>query len=173
MKKFPYHRVLIVGCGGAGKSTLAVEMGKRFNLPVIHLDKLYWLPNWQKRLEQEFDNLLIYELMKSNWIIEGNFSRTFETRLKYADLCIFLDYDTDICVQGVYERVRKYNGLSRPDMADGCTEHFDEEFINWIKAYKENSRPSMLAKLENSSISYFIFKSREETARWLDGFAKA
>lgn len=169
-KRFPYHRVLIVGCGGAGKSTLAVEMGKRFGLPTVHLDKLWWLPNWQNRAEQEFDELLADELAKSDWIIEGNYFRTFATRLKHADFCIFLDYDTELCVQSVYERAEKYKGVTRPDITDGCTEQLDDEFKNWIASFKESVRPSMLSALEKSSTPFMIFQTREETASWLDGF---
>lgn len=70
--KFPYKRVLIVGCGGAGKSTLAIDIGKRFGLPVIHLDKIWWLPNWVSRKKREFDSRLRKELAKTSWVIEGN-----------------------------------------------------------------------------------------------------
>lgn len=174
MKKgFPYRRILIVGCGGAGKSTLAADMGNRFGLPVVHLDKLWWLPDWQKRSEQEFDEMLSAELAKNDWIIEGNYSRTFETRLKYADFCIFLDYDANLCVQSVHERVEKYRGVTRPDMTDGCTEQTDDEFINWIISFKENIRPSMLSELKNGSAPYIIFQTRGATASWLDGFKNA
>ncbi len=169
-KHFPYHRVLIVGCGGAGKSTLAVEMGKRFGLPTIHLDKLWWLPNWQNRSEQEFDKMLADELAKTDWIIEGNYFRTFAMRLKYADFCIFLDYDTELCMQSVYERAEKYKGMTRPDMTDGCTEQIDDEFKNWIISFKENIRPSMLSELKNGYVPYVIFQTRTATANWLDEY---
>ena len=169
-KQFPYRRVLIVGCGGAGKSTLAVEMGKRFGMPIVHLDKLWWLPNWNNRSEQEFDKLLADELVKSDWIIEGNFFRTFSLRLKYADFCIFLDYDTELCMQSVYERSVKYKGTTRPDMTDGCIEQLDDEFKNWILSFKENVRPLMLSELANCSVPYVIFNTREATAKWLNDF---
>lgn len=166
-------KILIVGCGGAGKSTLAAEMGRRFGLPIVHLDKLWWLPNWQNRSEQEFDELLNAELVKNDWIIEGNYFRTFETRLKYADLCIFLDYDTELCVQSVYARAEKYKGVTRPDMTDGCPEQIDDEFKNWITSFKETVRPLMLSKLKNGSTPYMIFQTREATAKWLDDFSIA
>ena len=40
------RRVLVIGCGGAGKSTFARELGARTGLPVVHLDRLYWKPGW-------------------------------------------------------------------------------------------------------------------------------
>lgn len=172
-RSFPYSKVLIVGCGGAGKSTLAVDMGKRFGLPIVHLDKLWWLPNWQNRSEREFDAMLAAELEKNAWIIEGNYFRTFKTRLKYADFCIFLDYDTELCVRSAYERAEKYKGMTRPDMTDGCPEQIDDEFNNWISTFKENVRPSMLSELKKSSAPYIVFRTREATAKWLDNFSSA
>ena len=170
-KTFPYNKVLIVGCGGAGKSTLALEMGKRFGLPVVHLDKLWWLPDWQTRSQQEFDEMLTAELTKNDWLMEGNFFRTFQMRLKYADFCIFLDYDTELCLQSVYERAEKYKGKTRPDMTDGCIEQVDDEFKTWIISYKEKVQPIMLSELQNGSTPYIVFQTRADAADWLDGFA--
>ena len=164
---FPFKKILIVGCGGAGKSTLAAELGRRFGLPVINLDKIWWLPNWQTRSERDFDDLLQAELQKPVWIIEGNYFRTFATRLVYADLCIFLDYPTDLCIKSVYERVQKYRGRSRPDMTDGCPEQVDPEFEQWILSYEKDVKPKMLGLLANSSIPYEIFNSREQADEWL------
>ena len=42
----PMQRIVIIGSGGAGKSTLAQQLGARLDLPVIHLDALYWQPGW-------------------------------------------------------------------------------------------------------------------------------
>lgn len=168
--KFNFKKILIVGCGGAGKSTLAVEMGNKFKLPVVHLDKLHWLPNWEMRPSEEFDSLLEDQLKKDEWIIDGNYDRTFELRLRYADLCIFLDYDTQLCIQSVIERVEKYKGTSRPDMTEGCNEQADEEFIEWIQTYKIDVRPRFIERLQKSNVPYLIFTTRQETANWLRKF---
>lgn len=168
--KFNFKKILIVGCGGAGKSTLAVEMGNKFKLPVVHLDKLHWLPNWEMRPSEEFDSLLEDQLKKDEWIIDGNYDRTFELRLRYADLCIFLDYDTQLCIQSVIERVEKYKGTSRPDMTEGCNEQADEEFIEWIQTYKIDVRPRFIERLQKSNVPYLIFTTRQETANWLSKF---
>jgi hypothetical protein len=37
-------RVIILGPGGSGNSTLAVRLGEITGLPVIELDKLFWRP---------------------------------------------------------------------------------------------------------------------------------
>lgn len=167
---FPYGKILIVGCGGAGKSTLAAAMGKRFALPVVNLDKLWWLPNWKTRSENEFDDMLQAELCKSYWIIEGNFVRTFGRRLGYADLCIFLDYPTELCLQSVYSRAEQYRGRSRPDMTEGCIEQVDHEFEQWIRSYGESVKPNMLRILKDSGTPYKVFNSRKQADDWVSGF---
>jgi len=57
-----FRRILVLGCGGAGKSTLAVELGRVAGLPVVHLDRLFWLPGWEHRSRSDFDFLLADEL---------------------------------------------------------------------------------------------------------------
>ena len=168
--KFNYKKILIIGCGGSGKSTLARQMGEKFALPVVHLDKIYWLPNWVEKNSDQFDKELLEELQKEKWILDGNFTRTFKTRLSYADLCIFLDYSTDLCLQSVFERVKKYKGKTRPDMTEGCPEQADEEFIDWIKSYNDNVKPEFLEILKNSNVPYLIFNSRTQPTEWLNSF---
>lgn len=168
--KFPYKRVLIIGNGGAGKSTLAVKISEKFKLPAVHLDRLWWLEGWRNRSEEQFDELLDKQLEKSEWVIDGNYRRTFSHRLEYADFCIFLDYPAKLCIESVYARAEHYRGRTRPDMADGCEERVDGEFECWVNEFGEKVRPIMLSELERSSVPYKIFGSREETAAWLDGF---
>ncbi len=165
---FKYKKILIVGCGGAGKSTLAVMLGQKLNINVVHLDKLYWLSGWVEREDYEFDILVDNELKKESWIIDGNYFRTFERRLKNAELCIFLDYSTDLCINSVKERVLKYAGTNRPDMPSGCNEQSDDEFIEWIYNYNSDIRPKILNILQNSNVDFLIFTSREQTQDWLN-----
>lgn len=166
--KVDYKKILIVGCGGAGKSTLARIMGEKFNLPVVHLDKIHWLPNWQERPKEEFDQLLHNELIKDSWIIDGNYTRTFEKRIRYADLCIFLDYPIELCIQSVLERVEKYKNTSRPDMTEGCPEQVDDEFMEWIKNYNIDVKPVFIETMHKTNIPFLIFKSRKETEDWFN-----
>ncbi len=169
---FPYRRLLIVGCGGAGKSTLARMLGQKLSLPIVHLDKLWWLPEWKTRDESDFDALLTAELKKPSWIIEGNFVRTFDLRLKYADFCIFLDYPRDLCIKSVYERAEKYRGTTRPDITEGCVEYVDAEFEKWIRSFDKEVKPAMTVTLKNSGVDYFISASREKTEEWLDSIER-
>ena len=75
------ERIMIIGCGGSGKSTLARQLGEKTGLPVVHLDQIWWAPgNWKHLDWEEFERRLMAELEKPQWILDGNFNRTIETR---------------------------------------------------------------------------------------------
>lgn len=168
--QFPYQKVLVLGCGGAGKSTFAVSMGARFSLPVVHLDRLWWLPGWVERSREEFDGMLAAELAKPAWVIDGNYHRTLSQRLAAADCAVFLDVPSRICLESAYARAEQYAGKTRPDMTQGCPERVDAEFEEWILRFEQDVRPAMLAELEGSQKPHFVFSSRAAAYEWLDRF---
>ena len=135
------ERVIIIGCGGAGKSTLARKLGEKTGLPVVHLDQIWWAPgHWQHIEKPEFDEKLAAELEKSQWIMDGNFNRTIPQRLAKCDTVIYLDYNRIMCLWGVIRRVIKSYGKTRPDMDEGCPERFDWEFLKWVWKFNSKNR---------------------------------
>ena len=157
-------RVLIIGCGGAGKSTLARKLGEKTGLPVIHLDQIWWAPgNWKHVEREEFDKRLTEEMEKAKWILDGNFNRTLEARLEKCDTVIYLDYPRLVCLKNWVGRVIKNWGHHRLDMAEGCNEWFDPEMAHWIWNFNKKNRAhyyTLLNKQAGKQIR--ILKSRRE-----------
>ena len=85
-------RILILGCGGAGKSTLARRLGAATGLPVVHLDGLYWQPGWVAMERAAWRRTVENEIAKDAWIIDGNFGSSLELRLSRAQAAVYLDY---------------------------------------------------------------------------------
>ena len=163
------ERVMIIGCGGAGKSTLARKLGEKTGLPVVHLDQIWWAPgHWQHIEKPEFDEKLALELQKPRWILDGNFNRTIEARLEACDTVIYLDYPRLVCIKNWLGRVIKNWGRHRPDMTEGCTECIDPEFVKWIWNFNKNNRARYYALLNNArDKKVVILKSRRQAERFL------
>lgn len=140
-------RVIIIGSGGAGKSSLARRLGEAAKIPVLHLDKLYWKPNWVEPPKEEWEKLLETELKKDEWIMDGNFGGTLELRLQYCDTAIFLDLPRTVCVYRALKRWIKYYGTNRPDMTVGCNEKVDPEFLGWVWNFPTIKKPKIEEKL--------------------------
>lgn len=128
-------RILIIGSGGAGKSTLARRLSETTGLPAVHLDRLYWRPDWQKIGKDEWAAIVERETEKDRWIMDGNFGGTLDLRIKRADTIVFLDLPRLVCLYRVIRRRLTYRGTNRPDMAEGCHEKIDLEFLFWIWNY--------------------------------------
>jgi adenylate kinase family enzyme len=164
------NRILVIGSGGAGKSTFARALGELLDLPVIHLDRLYWKAGWEKPSKAEWARIVDRETGKARWIMDGNYGGTLPQRLKRCDAVILLDIPRWTCLWRVAKRLVKYRGRHRPEMAPGCHERFDWEFIRWIWNYPEKSRPAKLALLSATSADQrvVILGSTGEVRRFLD-----
>lgn len=162
------ERILIIGSGGAGKSTLARALGEKLGLPVVHLDKLWWTGNWENVPLEEFDARLTAALAMPRWIIDGNYSRTMPERIAQCDTIIYLDFNRFVCLWGMIRRVICNYGKIRPDMGGECRERFDREFIRWIWNYNRNNRARNYAWLNEAvHARTFVLKNRREVRRFL------
>ena len=162
------ERVIIIGCGGAGKSTLARKMGEKTGLPVVHLDKLFWKPGWVERTPEEFDPLMEAELAKETWIMDGNFNRTMPQRVQRCDTIIYLDFSRLACLWGVLKRDITTYGTVRPDMGEGCPERVDLEFLKWVWNYNKNKRERNYRLLnEATHAETIVLKNRRMVKRFL------
>jgi adenylate kinase family enzyme len=121
-------KVAVIGCGGAGKSTFSRILSEVLNIPVYHLDKLNWKPGWIPTPKDEWDNLMKNLVSEEEWIIDGNYGRTLDTRLNNADTIVFLNMPMYLCIFRIVKRRFMYHGKSRPDMDEGCPEKLDINF---------------------------------------------
>jgi len=142
-------RIILIGCGGSGKSTLAMYIGKCKNLPVIHLDSLFWKSGWIKTPSDEWHRTIQNLLLQEHWVMDGNFGSTLDIRIAAADTIIFFDLPTVVCIWRAIKRRIKFHNKSRPDMGSGCLEQLDLEFLNWIWTYRRTRRSGILKKLQS------------------------
>ncbi|BDM81230.1 P-loop NTPase family protein [Acaryochloris marina] len=148
-------KVAIIGSSGAGKSTLARQLGHAFGLKVIHLDQVYWQPGWLDPDPQTWRQQINALVAEPNWIMDGNYSGTFDLILPPADTIIFLDFSRWRCLGRVLKRLWQYRGQTRPDMAPDCPERFNWEFLWFVWGFPQHHRSTILqalAKLPSQTV---------------------
>ena len=158
------QKIIVLGCAGSGKSTISEKLRDVTGLPLFHLDNLWWKADKSHISRKEFDQKLEEILLSDKWIIDGDYSRTYETRFKACDTVIFLDYSMDECMSGIKERV----GKVRTDIP-WVEQELDPELVKLVENYGKDNRPAVLSLLEKySAVHRFIFKSRLEASKWIE-----
>jgi len=175
-------RVAVVGCIGAGKSTLARSMGMALGIEVIHLDRLWWQPGPYtikgpesvaahtmessafRRLEQSI-------VEGDSWIIDGDMENV-DLRLSRADTVVFLDLPRWRCLVGLAKR----HNRRRPDYPDDVTESLGWSWLlarwSWTTGPRKR-RPGLIAKLHQlpPEINIIYLHDHRETAGFLTDLA--
>jgi len=160
-------RILVIGCPGAGKSTFARALRDRTGLPLWYLDRIWHRPDRTTVSRAEFDARLTGLLRGDAWIIDGNYLRTLELRLRAADTVFLLDYPTGVCLEGARARI----GTKREDLP-WVEEEFDPEFRQWIEDFSRDQLPEIRRLLEQygEGREVHVFHSRAEADDWLRTF---
>ena len=144
------RRVAIIGTPGAGKSTLARELGAHTGLPVIHLDQHYFLPGWQPKNDEDWERISAELLSGEEWVMDGAFA--MEKAVERADTVVFLDFARWRGYLGSLRRLaRAYAGRRAPDFAPGCEDRLDRDLwrlLKTIRRYPSEQRPEIVAELE-------------------------
>ena len=163
MSKLIGNRIIVLGCPGSGKSTFSRQLQKKTGLPLLYLDNLWWRADGSHISRDEFDRALGELLAGERWIMDGDYSRTYEIRIRASDTVIFLDYPEAVCMAGITARV----GQDRPDMPWTETT-LDSELLAMVRNFARDNRPVLLDLFRKyPEKQVLIFTSRAEADRWL------
>jgi adenylate kinase family enzyme len=174
MAQAAMKKILIIGSGGAGKSTLARALGEILKVEVLHLDRFHWQPGWIGLPKDEWQKTVEDLLKRDSWIMDGNFGGTMERRLAACDTAIFLDFPRTLCLYRVFRRWLAYRHTNRPDMTEGCHEKLDWDMAHWVWTFPERAKPQIEARLKKVEGEKTIIRLRspKEVEKFLSEFAK-
>ncbi|WP_457586235.1 AAA family ATPase [Ensifer canadensis] len=164
-------RILVVGCSGGGKSTLSQKLARHFDLAYVSIDRdILWLPGWVQRDRAEQRRRIVERVAADRWIMDGTSPSTFDIRVPRSDVVIWVRMPRLLCVWGVLTRWLKHLGRTRPEMAPGCIEKVDWEFLEFIWTFEDRFSPRIVAGLaeHGPNVPVLQLKSRHQMQRLLD-----
>jgi len=163
------RRVLVIGSPGAGKSTLATAIADRTGLPLVHLDRLHWRRGWVEVDRADWEPEVARLAAGEKWVIDGNYGGTLALRLARADTVLWLDYPVWLCLWRVVRRAIRFRGRTRPDMAEGCPERLNWEFLVYTARFPWRGRGGILAALPGFAGTLVRLRRPTDAARFLAG----
>ncbi len=167
-------RVLVLGPSGSGKSTFAEKLADLLGVPCIHLDSYYWKPNWVETPEEQWFETVGELISRESWVMDGNYTSTLEMRIRRADTAIFLNVPRRLSFWRVFKRRVMHRGRVRRELAPGCYEKIDLDFIRWIWNYPLRSKPLIDRILSENSDrkTVLVLKNSRDAKEFLGQLSK-
>ena len=169
-ENFSPRRILVIGSSGSGKSTVSSLLGDRLGLEVIYLDRHYYQPGWKSLSEDRWRDEVRQLVSSDQWIMDGDFSDTFDIRFPRADAVIDLAYSRYRCLFQAIKRLAFSVPEGRPDLPLGCRESLDTSLLKWIWRYPVANRPRIDEAIQKwgKHIVYLKFTSPRQLNRWIN-----
>ena len=167
---------MVIGVGsGVGKSTFARRLGELTGIEVTYLDRLFWKPGWVEAPIEEFSEGQQKVVENRKWIIEGNYTGTFNIREPYADTIIYLELPLRVCLYRVLKRRVQFHGKTRDDIGEGCEEKIDFAFLKFILTTYRPRKKKMLKRLKsyaNEGKTVHYLKTTKQIEGFLETYVK-
>jgi len=136
------NRILVIGCSGTGKSTLAQAIASLLGLTYVSMDRdIFWLPGWKSRSRPEAISRIEQAVAGPRWIMDGNSPGTLPLRLPRTEIVLWRRPPRHVALWGVFSRWLRYRGSTRPEMAAGCPEQLTWTFLRYIWTFERNEVP--------------------------------
>lgn len=150
------NKIIVIGCPGSGKSCFSKRLSSLLEIPVYHLDNIWWKPDGSHIPRDEFDGVLHQIFATDEWILDGDYSRTYQMRMAACDTIVFLDYSKEQCMAGIRQRVSA-------ERTDCPINVMDERLVCEVERYETQNRNEILELLElYQEKKIYVFRTREE-----------
>lgn len=141
------RRILVIGCSGSGKSTFSKQLAAATSLPLISLDAEYWQPGWVQTPREAWRRRVTELAARDAWIMDGTFDSSLDLRLPRADALVWFRIPRRVCLWRIAKRVAGSYGRVRPEMAPGCPERVDFDFLRYVWTFERDQTPNIRAML--------------------------
>jgi len=169
------QRVLVMGSSGSGKSTFARRLSAMTGIPFVSIDAIFWKPGWVESNTEEFRERMTEVTRQPRWIMDGNYTKSGagELRRELSDTVIWFDLPRAACMFGILRRISGSYGQVRPEMAEGCPEKIDLEFLRYVWTYRQQQRPKLLSYFTGlrPDQSLVCFTERKQADNYLTDLA--
>ncbi len=166
------RRIIVVGSQGSGKTSLALMLGQKLRLPVIHLDVLYWRPGWKPSDMASFRLRVTEAIAGDEWIVDGSFSGlAFDLTLARSELLVVIDRPRWLCQWRILWRSVFDRDTTRPDLPEGCPEQFDWKLMREAWRYDIERAPVIEAERMQfgADVPVIRLRSDRDIAGFLEG----
>lgn len=134
-----WQRICVIGGSGSGKSTLATALGKKYGLPVYHLDRELLHGQFESLPPDETENRHTKLISTDTWVIDGSYNKLLDARLNRAQLIIFLNISRLRTIPRVLRRYKTHE-LRTGAVPDGAKNSLSLKFIWWCLKYNRRKR---------------------------------
>lgn len=150
------RRILVIGSPGAGKTTLGQVIARTMRIPHVQLDDLYWLQDWRRRSDSDWSEVLLAELQRDCWLLDGNYTKSMALRAAYADTIIHLDLPSRVCLFRAVRRAFlrgmgyiKDLPISVRNQMKPKANYRLVSFLLFVAVFRSHERPKIMAAISS------------------------
>jgi adenylate kinase family enzyme len=162
-------KIAVIGHSSSGKSTFSKRLAHVYHIPVLHIDKIFFEPNWVERDKTLVASEIKAFMNQKDWIIDGFYRRLATERFDEADQIFIFNFNRFKCLYGAIVRRFKYHNQNRDSVCVGCKERLNLSFVWWILfgGRKKDSR-QLLNKFEMAyKEKVVVFRTRKQANHYL------
>jgi adenylate kinase family enzyme len=172
-----YHRVVVVGATGSGKSVLAERLSRSLRVGFVELDALFWEPGWRQAAPETFRARTDEATRTTAWVVAGNYRQVRDLVWPRAEAIVWLDYSLPrVCGRLTARTIRRV--VTREVLWNGNREilwpHLllwsERSLFHWLfKTYWRYRReyPALFARPEHAHIEIIRLRAPREAEQWL------